>query len=316
MRACSLALAIALTAAHVAAQGSIFITFPDRAAAATLGSLGINGNGFDPANSAISVVFTARGAVTATVPVYFSNATTIHVLVPPLVDAATGNLFDVPTSADLQVVQVSASSVITSNVIGGIPILSGTNAGVSLASDFEKAANAPNGPSTSVPAKGVIVAAAPQGTPSGTRPAMAFQGLGIDATAKWLAVSSTQQVTSLLNAVLPTPTAARFNGLYAGSARVSCTASAEGVTVTTGSQQALNFTVAGGTLTVTVGGSGTGTVSRSGQLGTVPVSAAGLTCQASGRFWEDGTGRAGASGSQTCAGPNVSCAGAWNVLRN
>lgn len=554
MRACTLALAIALTTARLSAQGSIFITFPDRGSAATLGDLALNGNGFDPGNAAISVVFTARGAVTATVPVYFANATTIRVLVPPLVDAASGSLFDVPITADLQVVQISASSVITSNVIGGItiepaprsgapagtvarallrmtrdlqasvrtavgssarfadlvsdsrnfdaalhtlidaatiiiedsersvalpttdgapftltsaalgvadrvafafvkqqsaflqsafatatpalsktagppacseksgvpeldedlcglarqydrisqvgpglvqagaattyaapltlvggiaaaslgtagaatdlaatalgylvgpaashatayavgtampsvgstftdlglsfidnmllggiPILSGTNAGVSLASDFEKAANASSGPSLTVPAKGVIVAAAPQGTPSGTHPVMAYQGLGTSATATWLAVPVTQRVTSLMNATLAPPTTARFNGAYSGATRGSCTASVEGVTVNTGSRGPLNFALSDGVLIVTAGGSGSGTVSPVGQLGTVPVSAGGMVCQTSGRFWEDGAGRAGASGSQTCAGPGVSCAGTWSALRN
>jgi hypothetical protein len=109
------------SAAPVMAQGSISITTIDRASAPTLALITINGNGFDP-NAALSAVFSARDAITVTVPVVTATASAVRVAVPPLINSANGGLFDTPIVADVQVVQVTAASVMTSNTLGGLTI--------------------------------------------------------------------------------------------------------------------------------------------------------------------------------------------------
>jgi hypothetical protein len=72
----------------------------------------------------------------------------------------------------------------------------------------------------------------------------------------------------------------------------------------------LTLTISNGTLTVTSGGSGSGTVTPAGAF-----NASDGTCSVAGRFWED-NGRAGGSGSVRCATGGATCFGTWNVLRN
>jgi hypothetical protein len=103
------------------AQSSISIVTVDRTSAPAFGQIVINGNGF-LTTAAISVVFIARDAVTTTVPVAAVSPGSVRVAVPPLINSSNGNLFDTPVVADVQVVQVTGTSVMTSNVLGGLTI--------------------------------------------------------------------------------------------------------------------------------------------------------------------------------------------------
>ena len=112
---------LALSLVRVGAQSSVSITTVDRPSAPTFGVIVINGNGFLN-TAAISVVFTARDAVSATVPVAAVTPGSVRVAVPPLVNSTTGNLFDTPVVVDVQVVQTTGTSVMTSNVLGGLTV--------------------------------------------------------------------------------------------------------------------------------------------------------------------------------------------------
>lgn len=541
-RAGASAIVLALCAVSVAAQSSISLTALDRQTVATLGALVVHGNGFDPANAAISVVVAPRGGVAVSVPAYFANAVALKIVVPPLVETATSRLFDVPVVAEVQVVQVSATAVVTSNVLGGLtiepapstsappgalttalllltrdvqrilrtalasnprfarvvdssraldaewqamidvataiagdpgrtmtlattngdpfvvtsdalrvsdriayaiakevsaelsagaaapaavtcppttgdpradqmfcslhgyydplatrgpamiqtgaaftygiplallggqaaagfgaaglvseaaatglglamapatshlsayatgaalpsagstftdlglsildnfaflglPITSGINAAVQLAAEYEQAANAPNGPSATLPQQGVVVAAPPQRVPANTRPVIAYQGLGIGSTARWLSATTTQQILPIVSVTLPPPEVARFNGLYSGSVDGSCTSPGEGSVTTPG---AVSMTVSNGTIAITSGGTGSGTVTASGQVDSAAAAVAGATCRWGGRFWADDAGRAGAQGSWSCSIAGAACSGTWNVKK-
>ena len=116
-----LAFALLIAAAPAFAQG-VSITAFDRPSVPSLGLLSITGSGFNPATGAISVVFTARDAITATVPAASASATAVRVTVPALINSVTGNLFDTSIVADVQVVQVTSTSVMTSNTLGGLTI--------------------------------------------------------------------------------------------------------------------------------------------------------------------------------------------------
>jgi hypothetical protein len=192
----------------------------------------------------------------------------------------------------------------------GTPVFSGTLSGINLAADFEAAANGPSGPAATYPTQGVMVSAPTQSVPTGTRPIALIPGTGIGGTARWLAVAATQQVTALTTATQPPPSAARFNGLYSGFARGSCTAVGPEGPIVVPWSGGLTATISGGTLTFTSGGSGSGTVTPAGGF-----SAGDGICSVAGRFWED-AGRAGGLGSVSCASGPATCFGTWNVLRN
>ena len=550
-RLLAVAVALALSSGVLSAQSVVSISGIDRSTVPTLGTVTITGTGFDAANAAIAVIVSTRGAATVTVPVYFANATSVKFAMPPLVELATGRLFDVAVTVDLQVVQVSLASVNSSNVRGGIivepaptttaaaglvtkayaqmtkelqaglrtslasnaryakvvdksralegelqtmidvataiaatperamtvnttngdplvvtrealqvsdrvalaiinqisatltaagvadvevgkavigplardcrtgipeidrssdfckvsgyyeapyadkvapllptvaaftygiplalvggqaaagigaaglvsegaatglgyavgpavsystsyaagapapsvgstftdiglsaldnfaflglPVTSGVNAGFQLMAETEQATNQ-QGASATVP-KGAILAAPPQAVPANGKPVIAYQGIGIGATAKWLAVAATQQVTAFTTATLPPLSAARFNGLYSGFSRATCTVTVpDGPPIVQSAGGALAMTVSNGVLTVTAGGSGSTSVSPAGQIKVPTVDG----CTTGGRFWEDGTGRAGATGFTSCVGAGFTCGGTWNVLR-
>jgi hypothetical protein len=116
-----LAALLAGSTAQAGAQSSISITAIDRASAATFALITINGNGFDSA-AALSVVFTARDVITVTVPAITATSTAVRVAVPALIHSGSGLLLDTPVVADIQVVQVTSASVITSNTLGGFTI--------------------------------------------------------------------------------------------------------------------------------------------------------------------------------------------------
>jgi hypothetical protein len=109
------------TAVGISGQGSVSISAIDRNTAGTFTLITITGSGFD-AGAAISVVFSARDAITATVPAATATATAVRVAVPPLVNSVTGDLFDTSVVADVQVVQVTSSAVMTSNTLGGFSV--------------------------------------------------------------------------------------------------------------------------------------------------------------------------------------------------
>lgn len=108
--------------AGVHAQGSISVTSLGSATIPAFGMLTVNGAGFDTAGSAISVIVTPRGGAPETIPVYAATAASVTVVVPPLFSVETGDLFDTPVVATVQVVQVNRTTVRTSNVLGGLTI--------------------------------------------------------------------------------------------------------------------------------------------------------------------------------------------------
>jgi hypothetical protein len=82
------------------------------------GTLTINGSGFDPTNAAISVLVKPKGTgLPAVIPVFSATPTSLDVVIPPLVDSATGNFTS--GSVDLQVIQVTSSTVNASAVVAG-----------------------------------------------------------------------------------------------------------------------------------------------------------------------------------------------------
>ncbi|MCX6224776.1 MAG: hypothetical protein NTV01_08530, partial [Bacteroidia bacterium] len=82
--------------------------------------LTISGSGFDPANSAISVLFTPNGSgVPIAVPVFSASANSLQVIVPPFLDRTSGFSSGV---MDVQAIQMSGSSLMTSNTIGGLNV--------------------------------------------------------------------------------------------------------------------------------------------------------------------------------------------------
>jgi hypothetical protein len=105
----------------VSGQGAVSITSIDRSMAPTFGLITLSGSGLDP-GAAISIVFSARDAITVTAPAATATPTAVRVAVPPLVNRANGELFDTPVVADVQVVQVTSGSVMTSNTLGGLTI--------------------------------------------------------------------------------------------------------------------------------------------------------------------------------------------------
>lgn len=102
-------------------QSSISITSMDSASVPTFGLIAINGNGFDTSAS-ISIVFTARDAITVTVPAVSATSAAVRVAAPALVSSRSGQLFDIPVVVEVQVVQVTTGSVMTSNTLGGLTI--------------------------------------------------------------------------------------------------------------------------------------------------------------------------------------------------
>ena len=108
------------------------ITGVDNWNPAPFSTLTINGFGFDPAHSAISVLVTPTGgAVPTVVPVSAATSTTLTITVPPLVDQASGGF--TAGGVTLQVLQLNGSALATSNGFGSVSIsaLPGVPSGVS-----------------------------------------------------------------------------------------------------------------------------------------------------------------------------------------
>ena len=88
--------------------------------AAPASLLTISGSGFDPENSAISVLFTPEGSgIPIAIPVFSASASSINVIVPSFLDQTSGFSSGVMT---VQVIQVTGSSLMTSNTIGGLNV--------------------------------------------------------------------------------------------------------------------------------------------------------------------------------------------------
>ena len=100
-------------------SATLAITSLDRGSLKPFQKLTIRGSGFDPAG-AISVVFTprARGSKVS-VPAFAATTTAIEVIVPPIPDTTNGFGFG---ATDVQVVQVTATAVSSSNVQTGFDI--------------------------------------------------------------------------------------------------------------------------------------------------------------------------------------------------
>lgn len=113
------------TAAPVLAQQSnvatVTITSMDRGSVRPFDQLVITGSGFQPEAAAISVLFTPRQhGSPIVVPAFSANATEVKVVVPAFLDAATGDFgFG---QADVQVIQVTANHVMSSNVLSGLDV--------------------------------------------------------------------------------------------------------------------------------------------------------------------------------------------------
>lgn len=86
-----------------------------------LAPLTITGTGFDPANSAISVLLTPESSgAPISVPAVAATSTTVQIAAPLFLSTVSG-LFTAGT-VDVQVIQVNGSTLFTSNVLTGLQI--------------------------------------------------------------------------------------------------------------------------------------------------------------------------------------------------
>lgn len=207
-----------------------------------------------------------------------------------------------------------AGSTLLDDLTGnGLGVFSGLNTAIGLGQTIESVVTSTRGQLQTAPRGGVVMPGPqPASPPANTRPAKVYSA---GQTARWIATPTSQQVTSLINAMLPPPTAARFDGTYNGTATATCTVTVPDVPpVSSSASGPISATVANGV--VSAGGEGAGTVSPTGRFTAPTVSAGGLTCTTGGRFWLDQNGQAGATGFTSCGGQNVSCSGTWSVLRS
>lgn len=85
------------------------------------GTLSISGSGFDPTNAAISVLLRPQASnLPMAIPVFSATSTRLDVIIPPLMDSSSGTFSS--GTVDVQVVQITASSLISSNVVSGLTI--------------------------------------------------------------------------------------------------------------------------------------------------------------------------------------------------
>lgn len=91
------------------------------AAATPLTSLTISGTGLTQTGSAVSVRFIpASGSQPITLPVSLPSQTNLQVMVPLFLDATSGN--PLSSTVDVQVIQVTGSTLRTSNLIKGLQV--------------------------------------------------------------------------------------------------------------------------------------------------------------------------------------------------
>jgi len=97
-------------------SSAVSITAMSRASVKPFQRLTITGSGFQPATSAISVVFNPKQrGVKISVPAYAATSTQVDVIVPPIPDPQNkGFAFG---AVDVQVIQISSDTVSSSNVL-------------------------------------------------------------------------------------------------------------------------------------------------------------------------------------------------------
>ena len=102
-------------------SAGITITSMDRGSVRPFDRLVISGTGFLPATAAISVSFVPKQhGVPIVIPVFRATATQVEVIVPAFLDPSAGDFgFG---QADVQVVQVTADQVMSSNVLTGLDV--------------------------------------------------------------------------------------------------------------------------------------------------------------------------------------------------
>ena len=116
------AVCIAVAPSPAAAQ-VVTITSVNKTSVRPFQLLTITGTGFQPQTSELAVVVAPAGttnSIATTIPVYGASATWVEFLVPPLVDASSGAF--IGGTVGLQVIQTTATSVMSSNVLGGVTI--------------------------------------------------------------------------------------------------------------------------------------------------------------------------------------------------
>lgn len=84
------------------------------------GRFGIDGTGVLPDEADIAVVIESASAMPVAIPVDSATSTHIEAIVPPLLDSVTTAFTSGPVT--VQVVQVTASSVMTSNLLQGLTV--------------------------------------------------------------------------------------------------------------------------------------------------------------------------------------------------
>lgn len=89
--------------------------------AAPFSSITLTGHGFDPANAALSVLFIPEnGAPAMVIPAYSATATTLQVIVPPVLNPTSGMLG--AGMLDVSVVQVDGGIASLSNTLKGLSV--------------------------------------------------------------------------------------------------------------------------------------------------------------------------------------------------
>jgi hypothetical protein len=160
-------------------------------------------------------------------------------------------------------------------------------------------------PSTA-PKGGTVLAGSRLDAAAATREMINFQGPGNNTVVTRIGVLSTQSTKTLVEAQMTAPDIRWFDGAYTGT--ISLTSTQPGVAPFSGG---FAFTVAGGRLTVSAPGSGSGTVSAAGG-----VRAGFGMCVASGALVASSTnGAATDGGAAFCQGGGLTGGGPWSATR-
>jgi hypothetical protein len=255
----------------------------------------------------------AAGGLAGASLVASETASALGFLAGQAVSYGTAVLAGVDPPGAWSLLRDSGSTLLDDLTDNGLGVFSGLNTGISLGQTIESVVTTTRGQLQSAPRGGVVMPASqPANPPANTRPSVVYSaGQG----ARWIATAAAQQVTSLLDAALPPPTAARFDGNYTGNSTATCTVTVpDAPPITSSASGPINATVANGV--VNAGGEGAGTVSPTGRFTAPAISAGGVSCSTGGRFWLDENGGAGATGFISCSGSGVGCSGTWNVTRS
>lgn len=255
----------------------------------------------------------AAGGLAGASLVASETASALGFLAGQAISYGTAVLAGVDPPGAWSLLRDSGSTLLDDLTDNGLGVFSGLNTGISLGQTMESVVTSTRGQLQSAPRGGVVMPASePANPPANTRPSVVYSaGQG----ARWIATAATQQVTSLLNALLPAPATARFDGSYTGNSTATCTVTVpDAPPITSSASGPIAATVANGV--VNAGGEGAGTVSPTGRFTAPAISAGGVSCSTGGRFWLDENGGAGATGFISCSGSGVGCSGTWNVTRS